>query len=160
MIQWQRIFHTGIRVHDLDVAMVEMGESMGVTWATVQHSDDRAVWTPEDGLQHVPLTFVYSCEGPQHIELLESPAPSPWHAGDSPGVHHVGLWVDDVAAATERCLAAGWSVAAAGAPPDDGYGAYTYVVPPSGPIVELVLGAVEPMFEHWWAGGTLGSERD
>ena len=117
MIDWQQIYHTGIRVHDLDAAMVEMGSKLGVTWATVQHSDDRAVWTPETGLIEVPLTFVYSCEGPQHIELLQSPPGSPWHAGDSPGVHHVGIWVDDVAAATKRCVTDGWNVAAAGASP-------------------------------------------
>ena len=159
-IDWQRIYHTGIRVHDLDAAMDEMGETLGATWATVQHNPAQQIWTPEDGLRAVELTFVYSCEGPQHIELLQGVPGTPWHAGDQPGVHHVGIWVDDVAAETERCLANGWSIAAAGAAPEDGYGVYTYVVPPSGPIVELVWSAVEPRFEAWWAGGTLGNERD
>ncbi|MEM7094561.1 MAG: VOC family protein [Actinomycetota bacterium] len=158
-IDWQQIYHTGIRVHDLDAAMEEMGETLGVTWATVQHNPAQQIWTPEDGLRQVPLTFVYSCEGPQHIELLQGVEGTPWFAGDSPGVHHVGLWCDDVTASTEAAVDAGWSVAMAGAPPEDGYGAWTYVVPPSGPLVELVWSAIEPRFDAWFAGGTLGNER-
>ena len=50
-------------------------------------------------------------------------------------------------------------LAAAAASPDDDYGVFTYVVPPSGPIIELVWSAMEPRFEAWWAGGTLGNER-
>ena len=67
--------------------------------------------------------------------------------------------VDDVAAETQACLDAGWTLAAAGAAPDDGFGVFTYVVPPSGYIVELVWSAVLPRFEAWWAGGTMGNER-
>ena len=91
MIDYQRLFHTGIRVPDLDRAMAEMGGPLGVTWASVQHNPTQAVWTPERGLDHVPLSFVYSCEGPQHVELLEGPAGTIWDGATDPGVHHVGL---------------------------------------------------------------------
>lgn len=156
MIDYQRLYHTGIRVADLDAAMTEMGETLGVTWASVQDNPAQQVWTPTDGLRELPLRFVYSCEGPQHVELLEGPPGSVWDGRDHPGVHHVGVWVDDVAAETQRCLDAGWEVAAAQNTPDAGYGVFSYVVPPSGPIIELVWSAVEPAFERWWAGGTLG----
>lgn len=159
MIDYQQLYHTGIRVADIEQAMTEMGETLGVTWATVQHNLAQKVWTPEKGSHAAELTYVYSCEGPQHIELLMSPAGSVWHAGDNPGVHHLGVWVDDVAAETQRCVDAGWTIAAAAASPDDGYGAFTYVVPPSGPIIELVWSAIRPRFDSWWAGGTLGNER-
>ena len=155
MIDYQRIYHTGIRVPDLPTAMAEMGESLGVTWAAPVDNPGQSIWTPEDGQQSLPLKFVYSCEGPQHIELLEGPAGSIWDGREAPGVHHVGVWVDDVAAETERVLANGWRLAAAGLSPDEGYGGYTYVVPPSGTIVELVNGALLPRFETWWAGGSL-----
>ncbi len=160
MMDYQRLFHTGIRVTDIDQAMDEMGNTLGVTWARVQHNPSQAVWTPDRGLETVALTFVYSCEGPQHIELLQGPEATVWDGSQQPGVHHVGVWVDDVVAETERCLDAGWAVAAAAAAPDDGYGAFAYVVPPSGPIVELVSGALQPFFAAWWDGGSLGGERD
>lgn len=159
MIDFQRMYHTGVRVPDLDAAMQEMGENLGVTWATVQHNPAQSVWTPEHGLQHVDLQFVYSCEGPQHIELLQGQAGTVWDGSEDPGAHHVGVWVDDVAAETQRCLDSGWTLGAAQVSPDDGFGAFTYVIPPSGFIVELVMAAIEPVFEQWWAGGTLGNER-
>ena len=34
MIDYQRIYHTGIRVPDLRAAMDELGPALGVTWAT------------------------------------------------------------------------------------------------------------------------------
>lgn len=156
MIDYQRIFHTGIRVPDIRAAMAEMGDSLGVTWAQLVEHPGQSIWTPAAGQQRLPLKFVYSCEGPQHIELLEGPAGSLWDGRDAPGVHHVGLWVDDVAAETDAVLARGWTLAAAAVSPDEGYGSYTYVVPPSGTIVELVNGAILPRFERWWAGGSLG----
>lgn len=160
MIDYQRMYHQGVRVADIDAAMSELTDRLGVTWATVQHNPGQAVWTPDDGLRHVPLSFVYSCEGPQHIELLQGPPDTVWDGRHQPGAHHVGVWVDDVGAETQACLDAGWTLAAAGAPPEDGYGIFTYVVPPGGLIVELVWSAVQPRFEEWWAGGTLGHDRD
>ncbi len=118
--------------------------------------DGQPAWTPERGLQHLPLRFTYSCEGPQHIELLEGPPDSVWDGRQHPGVHHVGVWSDDVAGETQAMVAAGWTVRLAQTSPDDGYGAYTYVQPPgSKMLVELVTAAARPRFEQWWAGGRL-----
>lgn len=50
---------------------------------------------------------------------------------------------------------AGRSLRLAQRDPDDGYGVFTYVQPPSGLLVELVSTAVKPMFERWFAGGPL-----
>ena len=70
MIGYQDLFHVGIRVPDLDEAMTEHGDALDVTWAEVRETEQQ-VWTPDGGLQQVPLRFTYSAEGPQHIELLE-----------------------------------------------------------------------------------------
>jgi len=153
MIDYQRIFHTGIRVPDLDSAMTELSDSLGVTWAESREVAEMPVWTPATGMQTVPLRYTYSCEGPQHVELLESAPGSPWHCGDHPGVHHVGVWVSDVAAAVQAVLAKGWTVALAGTTPEEGYGSFAYVQPPNGMLVEVVNDAIEPMFEQWWAAG-------
>lgn len=157
MIDYQRIFHTGVRVPDLDAAMTELGESLGVTWAESREVAEMPVWTPTTGMQVVPLRYVYSCEGPQHVELLESAPGSPWHCGDDPGVHHIGVWVNDVAASVESVLAKGWTVALAGTAPEDGYGSFAYVQPPNGMLVEVVNDDILPMFEQWWAAGTPAS---
>lgn len=163
MIDWQRQFHTGIRVDDIDEAMASLGSSLDVTWATVQHNPAQPIWTPDHGLREVPLTFTYSCEGPQHVELLQGVEGTPWYGGADSGMHHVGIWSDDVTGDTESCLANGWTVVMAGAAPEDGYGGWVYVVPPGagrmGPFIELVWSAVEPRFDAWWSGGNLGNER-
>jgi catechol 2,3-dioxygenase-like lactoylglutathione lyase family enzyme len=159
LLDFQRVFHHGVRVPDIDAAMAELGRTLGLRWATVQHNADRAVWTPDRGLEHVELTFVYSCDGPHRIELLQGQAGSVWDAPDDPGLHHAGVWSDDVAADTEALVAAGWTVTAAAAAPDDGYGSFSYVRPPSGLVVELVTTAAADRFERWWAGEPLGSER-
>ena len=155
MFDYQQLFHTGIRVPNLEAAMAEIGAALGVTWAAPMHNPTQAVWTPADGQQSLDLKFTYSAEGPQHIELLEGPAGSVWDGREAPGVHHQGVWVDDVTSEVERCVALGWSCVASAAAPDEGYGTYAYLQPPSGMIVELVNSAAKPRFESWWAGGAL-----
>jgi catechol 2,3-dioxygenase-like lactoylglutathione lyase family enzyme len=154
MIDYQRLYHTGIRVPDIHAAMAEM-KPLGVRWCSVQERQQQ-VWLPESGAATIPLKFTYSVEGPQHVELLEGPPGSIWDGRQEPGVHHVGVWVDDVAAETQACIEAGWTLVAAQTAPEKGFGVFTYVAPPSGAIVELVWSAILPRFEVWWAGGELG----
>lgn len=153
-VDFTRAYHIGVRVPDLDAAMNEMGESLGLTWCSVQEREQQ-VWTPSTGAVTVPLRFTYSAEGPQHVELLEGAPGSVWDGREQPGIHHTGVWADDVAAETVALLAKGWTLAASAKAPEDGFGAFTYVVPPSGLIVELVWSAIAPMFDRWFAGGPL-----
>ncbi len=159
MIDYRDKFHVGMLVPDLGAAMAEMGPVLGVTWAEARHVADQAVWTPDRGLHRVELRFVYSCEGPEHVELVEGEPGSVWDGSGRPGVHHVGLWVDDVAAGVAECLDGGWQVALAHAAPGDDYGLFAYMAPPSGPLVELVSARMRPAFEAWWAAGSPHSTR-
>jgi lactoylglutathione lyase len=115
---------------------------------------DQPVWTPHGGAYTIPLRFTYSREGPQHVALLQGAAGSLWDGADLPGVHHHGVWVDDVAAETERLLDAGWTLELAQQPPEQGYGSMTYVRSRGGFLLEPVSSAVRPRFERWWAGGS------
>ena len=149
MIDYQRLFHTGVRVTDLAQAMAELGPALGVTWAEPRHGEQR-LWTPDGGQQTVALSFTYSVEGPQHVELLQGAPGSIWATAGVPGVHHVGVWVDDLPAETRGLLDAGWDLVGAHSAPDDGFGVYSYLAPPSGLVVELVDAAIEPHFQAWW----------
>jgi catechol 2,3-dioxygenase-like lactoylglutathione lyase family enzyme len=155
VFDYQDVYHVGVRVRDLEVAMRDLGVSLGLTWAEVTHRQQR-VWLPGEGATTIQLDFTYSCEGPQHVELLKGSAGSIWDASDWPGVHHMGVWVGDVAATTEQLVATGWTLEIAQLPPEDGYGAFTYVRAPSGFLLEPVSSALKPFFEQWWAGGSLG----
>ena len=154
MIDPSMVYHQGVRVPDLDAAMAELGPALGLTWCEPQQRE-QAVWLPGEGATTIPLRFTYSAEGPLHVELLEGAPGSIWDGRTEPGLHHVGLWCDDVAAETARLVEAGWTVRLGQRGPEDGYGAFTYVQPPSGLIVELVWSAIRPMFERWFAGGPL-----
>lgn len=134
--------------------MAELGPALGITWCEPQ-ARDQAVWLPDEGAATLPLRFTYSAEGPQHVELLQGPPGSIWDGRSEPGLHHVGVWSDDVAGETEQLLTAGWTLRLAQQRPEDGYGAFTYVQPPSGLLVELVWSGIRPMFERWFAGGSL-----
>ena len=155
MTNYADCYHQGVRVPSLEPAMEELGAALGLTWCEPQKRD-QAVWIPDRGQMTIPLRFTYSAEGPQHVELLEGAPGSIWDGRDAPGLHHVGLWSEDVVRDTEAYVARGWTVLLGQRPPEDGYGAYAYVQPPdSAMLVELVTAAAQPRFEQWWAGGRL-----
>jgi catechol 2,3-dioxygenase-like lactoylglutathione lyase family enzyme len=154
VIDYGRCYHQGVRVPDLDAAMAELGPALGLEWCQPQERE-QALWLPGVGATTVPLRFTYSAAGPQHVELLQGAPGSVWDGRDYPGIHHVGLWSDDVAAETAALVEAGWALRLAQRDPADGYGVFTYLQPPSGLLVELVSSAVRPMFERWFAGGPL-----
>ena len=153
-VDYARCYHQGVRVPDLEAAMEELGATLSLDWCEPQ-SRDQAVWLPGAGATTIPLRFTYSAAGPQHVELLQGAPGSVWDGTEQPGLHHVGLWSDDIAADTERLVAAGWTLRLAQRDPAEGYGVFTYVQPPSGLIVEFVSTLVQPMFERWFAGGPL-----
>ncbi len=109
--------------------MQELGAALDVRWASPRTHDAQQIWTPQRWFQRVPLRYCYSVEGPLHIELLESSGGSFWDGSDAPGNHHVGVWVDDVDAETDRLISLGWSLEACRSDPnrDDGYGVFAYL---------------------------------
>ena len=147
MIDFKEIFHIGIRVPNIEAAMEEMGESLNVTWAELVENPSQGLWTPDDGQQNISLKFVYSCEGDQHLELLEGQSGSFWDGNENPGVHHFGVWVDDVKAETERLLGLDWELLGAAKSPAEGFGNMTYLAPSNGTILELVASINKPRFE-------------
>ncbi len=153
MLDFGDLFHTGIRVPNLEEAMAELGDGLGLVWAEARENPAQTLWTPTDGLQEIHLKYTYSAAGPQHVELLQGPAGSFWDGDDRTGAHHLGVWVDDLAGETDRLVGQGWTLIGAQNDPGDGggFGVFTYVQPPTGLIVELVDKAVLPFFEQWWA---------
>jgi catechol 2,3-dioxygenase-like lactoylglutathione lyase family enzyme len=154
MFDYQDLFHVGVRVPVLEDAMAALGDGLRLTWSAVQERQQQ-VWIPGEGAGTISLRFTYSAEGPQHVELLQGEPGTIWNGDDLPGVHHMGVWVDDVGAETERLVAAGWKLEIAQLSPDDGYGFYSYARSPDGFLLEPVWSGLKPMFERWWAGGDL-----
>ena len=155
--EWGEIFHVGIRVADLEVAQRELTRTAGVHWTTPARIPMKA-WAAGQGYRKSELTISFSVEGPVHIELLHGSPGSYWDTSiGGAGLHHIGVWVDDVARANEELVRQGWVVELAGRAPEEGYGGFTYVRSPAGVLFEPELsgaGARE-RFERWYAGGSL-----
>jgi hypothetical protein len=149
-----QMFHVGHLVPDLEVAMDQLGSSLGLTWTQVMTREDQRVWTPEHGQRRVPLKFVYSTEGPQRLELIEGVEDTPWWSGEVQNLHHAGVWAD-VPALTEDLISRGWSLVCSQLSPEEGYGAFSYVRSPTGFLLEPVTEANKSRMERWFAGGSL-----
>lgn len=145
-------YHVGIRVPNLDAAMAELTAAMGVTWAPPMEREN-AAWMPGVGHVQLQVRYTYSCEGPVHLELVQGEVGSIWNGDDRRGLHHLGVWTDDVAGMTETLIAAGGTLEIAGDSPENGYGRFTYVRTPQGILIEPVSREVQPRFEAWWAAG-------
>lgn len=155
MIDFQRLFHIGLVVENLEDAMATLGQAFHVSWATPYRFEDIPVWTPTDGLNQIELFVTYSKEGPQHVELIEGRAEGIYKTLPLPGVHHSGIWVEDMAAEITNLKAHGWAVVTAGDSPENGYGTFAYLANPQGAmLLELVSTTLMPTFENWWAGGS------
>lgn len=87
-----RIYHVGIVVPALEPAMAQFSAAAGVTWGRVQRFP--AEFASPSGTRTYEQTFVLSLEGPPYIELLVQVPGSVW---ERTGLHHLGMWSDDVA---------------------------------------------------------------
>lgn len=95
------------------------------------------VWVPGEGYRDCELAISFSVEGPIHIELLHGSPGSYWDTeSGGAGLHHIGVWVEDVTRANEDLVNAGWTVELANKPPAEGYGGFTYIRSPGGIVFE------------------------
>jgi hypothetical protein len=134
-LQHADLWHTGIVVDDLAAAMDELGHELGVTW---YEGGAEVRMITDDGARSVTTAYALSKEGPHHVELGQSidgtlwTAPAPGHA------HHLGYWVDDVAATSAALTALGSPRVATIAMTDDAPPMCAYHRARNGLYVEVV----------------------
>ena len=63
------LFHVGVRVANLEAAMAELGDRLGITQGVGRRRRPAGV-DPADGAFTTPVRFTYSCQGPQQVELV------------------------------------------------------------------------------------------
>lgn len=151
MFDFQRMYHTGMTVRDIDAAVASMSAALNLEFAVIKTFDPLPFWTPEKGSHEVVVSATYSKQGPQHLELVQGTGAF-YNPDAHPDSRHIGVWVDDLPAEAARLTDAGWQVSAAGASPEEGYGVLAYLQPPGGGImVELVSTDLMPVFADWLA---------
>lgn len=150
MIDFGQVFHTGVLVADIDAAVELSARSTGARWCSIRDVD-QPMWIPGGPPRSVPIRVTFSTEGPHRIELIQGAPGSLWDGETSPGVHHIGMWVDDLAAATGEMISGGWELVGAHKPPEAGYGFATYLRGEGLDLVELVTTRLRPILESWWS---------
>ena len=148
------VFKAGFVVVDLETAMRDFSAWLGIEWTPVQQAPLTLAFPT--GREEVSLRFTFSTRGPVLLELLEAQPSGYYAAPDGPFLHHVGRWVDDLAAASGRLEAAGLPREAAGVDAEGNTPAlFAFHAGHHGLRVELVDNASRESFEGWLAGGKL-----
>jgi catechol 2,3-dioxygenase-like lactoylglutathione lyase family enzyme len=132
------IYHVGYVVENLNDAMGQFSEAIGARF--VDHFVTTRYRDASNSIVTVELHTSFSLDGPTHIELIEAKPGSIWDIGSGPGLHHIGLWTDDVPAEAARLVRAGLTAVASSMDPDDesSPGYFSYHRNPQGNMIELV----------------------
>jgi catechol 2,3-dioxygenase-like lactoylglutathione lyase family enzyme len=126
----ESIWHIGIAVPDLEQGKQELGEVFGLRW----RPDRVRKLTLADAAgrpYEVECHVTFSLGGPFAVEAWQAIPGTPLDMPDGGGVHHIGYWVDDLAAEAKRLDALGYpNYATAGTTP-------LLIRGPAGTLVEL-----------------------
>ncbi|WP_329040571.1 VOC family protein [Streptomyces sp. NBC_00178] len=147
----EALFHTGLVVEDLDLAMKALTELAGYRWTSVMELQVTAR-TP-GGLQHGDQRFVLSLEEPR-LELVEAIPGTVWVSDGSNGAHHVGYWAenDRIEATSAALVELGFEVEASNDTEADGTLMWVYHRGLGGLRVELLNTLMKPSMDAWIAG--------
>ncbi|OBI15387.1 bleomycin resistance protein [Mycobacterium sp. E2462] len=136
-------YHTGIVVPDVGEAMAYLGALGGYRW-TSPMSYTLPLRTA-DGTVELTSTFVYSLQAP-HLELIQEVPSSPWTAAPGNAIHHLGYFVDDLAASARSLQDNGFTLEATANTAPPGLALFAYYVHASGTRIEIVDRALFPDF--------------
>jgi hypothetical protein len=101
------LWHIAFAVPNLEQGMDEFGRAFDLEWRPVHHAVARV--TDERGVEHeATCHFTFSVGGPPAIEMWEAVPGTPLDAPGDTVLHHIGYWVDDLAAEGRRLEDQGW----------------------------------------------------
>lgn len=159
MLPTGRFYHFAYVVDDVRETMAAMETAFGLHWAKVLEGSRGPVHHHRLGMLDVPTVIAFSMDGPPHIELIERRPGTLWDVPGT-GLHHAGLWVDDVVSASERLTALGMPLIAHGARPDGSIGRTAFHDNGTGSLVEILDECLREPFRVWMSGGDLVIEPD
>jgi catechol 2,3-dioxygenase-like lactoylglutathione lyase family enzyme len=132
-------YHTGLVVDDMAAAAERLTAAMGYRWT--KPVEAMLGVTTADGDIEVPFRFVYSVNAP-HLELIQEVPGTIWTAAPGGAAHHLGYWVDDLAAAAAHLERNGYRLEAR--PSGDTLTMFAYYTDPGGVRIEIVDRALFP----------------
>jgi catechol 2,3-dioxygenase-like lactoylglutathione lyase family enzyme len=103
----ESIWHIGIAVPELEKGKKELGEVFGLDWRPTRVR--KLTLADAAGRPHeVECHVAFSLGGPFAVEVWRAIPGTPLDIPASGGVHHIGYWVDDLAAEAKRLDALGY----------------------------------------------------
>lgn len=147
-------YHCGYLVEDLDRSLERCEAVFGIRF---REPESRAM-TPAPGFEdsvpdgeEIRFSFSVGADFP-YVELIEAQSSGLFGRGQGAGLHHVGFWVDEMAAVRSEQEANGLLVESSFLDPD---GAERVFYAGSGAIrVESVNARLQPDYEEWLRAGT------
>ena len=107
MIIMTSIWHFALAVPDLEEAMEQVGEAFKVSWRPIHRVE--TVLRDEHGREHrVECVLTFSEGGPPSIEMWQAVPGTPLATPGDTWLHHIGYWVDDLTAESDRLEGLGW----------------------------------------------------
>lgn len=144
----EAIFHFAMAVPDLERAMAQGRDALGIAWTRV-----RDVVLPLRGpsgeRSETAFQAVYSLQGPPYVELVCGPRGSLFGAPDGPRLHHAGLIVDDPGAEARRLEGLGYRITGTAVTADGSPGSVVYVAGPFGLQLELMAPPLRGVLDDW-----------
>jgi hypothetical protein len=135
------LYHTGIVVPDIDVAMARLSALAGYRWIIPQTYT--LPFRTATGTRELTSTFVYSLQSP-HVELIKEVPGSPWTAAPGNSVHHLGYFTDNLADTARMLEDNGFTFEATADVSSPDLSLFAYYIDASGTRIEIVDRALFP----------------
>jgi hypothetical protein len=101
------VWHIGLAVPDLSQGMKEVGDALDLTWRPV-HQRSTTVVDENGGSHDIDCHFTFSEGAPFAVEIWQAIPGTPLEVPASGILHHIGYWVEDLAAEVSRLEARDW----------------------------------------------------
>lgn len=137
------LYHIGIVVPDLDVAMTRFTELAGYRW--IKPLKHTLPFRTPTGARELTSNFVYSLQ-PLHLELIQEVPGTPWVAAPGNAAHHLGYFVDNLAETATMLEDNGFSLEMTADVPGSKLALFAYYVDAAGTRIEIVDRALFPDF--------------
>lgn len=139
------LYHVGVVVPDVRAAMEQYSALLGMTWTRLGDSTLSVLVDGERRQARIAAT--YSQQGPPYLELVEELSGGVWATG-ALGLHHVGLWTDDLEGSVRRLEQAGMPGRVRHAPAEGEPALFSYHEASPGMWWELVGEAFRPRLQR------------
>jgi catechol 2,3-dioxygenase-like lactoylglutathione lyase family enzyme len=150
------VSHVGVVVDDLDRAIEHYASAFGWRFSERLRMGPLELHAPGEpsGLLPVDLQVAWSVDSAPPLELICGGQETLWGVPRGEHrIHHIGYWVDDIAAAAARARAGGYE-------PEvlltaDGGRGFGYYRGPGGMRIELIERSSEEPIRNWRGGAPL-----